>query len=214
MTKKYPNSCIIVFAREPRLGEVKTRLANVIGRQKSLALYEAMLHRLGTLLQRCNLAKWDLWVTSNSSHKSFISICNLKDIYIQNGVDLGQKMSNAIINTLARKEVESVLVIGTDCPALDTDYLDSALQALEMGNEVVLGPAEDGGYVLIGARRCIPELFFAIPWGTNKVLAETVQRLDAQGLPYKLLQTLWDVDRVDDLNRLKQLNPPLGWENE
>lgn len=211
MTKKYPNSRIIVFAREPRLGQVKTRLASTIGDNKALALYTAMLTRVGTLLEASDLANWDLWVTSNSSHESFLSICKQKNIYLQKGKDLGQRMDFALSQTLHQEPIESVLIIGSDCPALEASYLNAALEALDSGIEIVIGPAADGGYVLIGSRQAIPELFSKISWGSDQVLAETRQRLVRHGLSYTLLETLWDVDRPEDLLRLEQLNPPLTW---
>ncbi len=212
MTKKYPRSRILAFAREPNLGEVKTRLASTLGDKKARSLYLAMLERVGALLQAGELAGWDLWVTSNKSHQSFLSLCNRKNIHQQKGMDLGQKMNHAINTTLGRESVDSVLLIGTDCPAMDSSYLDKALAALHSGNDVVIGPAADGGYVLIGSRRPVAALFTNISWGSNQVLNETLVRLEAHALSYRLLDTLWDVDRPEDLPRLAQLRPPLYWE--
>ncbi len=199
-----------MFAREPRLGQVKTRLAAEIGDYRALALYQAMLTRVGALLEAADLVNWDLWVSSNISHENFLSICNSKNIYLQEGAHLGQKMDFAISRTLAKDAVDSVIIIGTDCPALDLSYLDAALTALETGNDVVIGPALDGGYVLIGARQSIPELFSGISWGSADVLAETLHLLQQSQLNYRLLQPLWDVDRPEDLGRLRELDPPLS----
>lgn len=210
----FPRARIAVFAREPRLGQVKSRLAETSGEAAALAVYRAMLRRVGVLLRKARLADWDLWVTSNPSHKDFLSICNTKNIYHQAGQDLGARMDDAIVQTLGREATDAVLVIGTDCPALTQDYLGVALAALDQGVEVVLGPAEDGGYVLIGARQPIPALFRDMPWGSDQVLAETRRRLDQSGLRYRVLETLWDVDRPEDLARLQQLQPPMNWEVE
>ena len=207
----HPRSRIAVFAREPRLGQVKSRLASEIGAQQALAVYRAMLARLGELLVRARLAEWDLWVTSNCSHKSFVSICNKRNIYLQSGQDLGARMEGAIQQTLMDKDVENVILIGTDCPALNKGYLDQALLALESGVDVVLGPAEDGGYVLVGMRRPIAAVFADIPWGTDQVMHRTLESLKANELSYRLLATLWDVDRPEDLARLQLLEPPLNW---
>ena len=207
----HPRARIVVFAREPLLGKVKSRLAVEIGAQEALAVYQAMLARVGQLLTQAQLAAWDLWVTSNCSHKDFLSICNKTDIYLQNGQDLGARMDAAIRQTLQEKNVESVILIGTDCPALTERYLDQALLALESGVDVVLGPAEDGGYVLVGMRRPIAAVFEDIPWGTDQVMQRTLETLKAKELTYRLLDTLWDVDRPEDLTRLQLLEPPLGW---
>lgn len=208
----HPRSRIVVFAREPLLGKVKSRLANEIGAEEALAVYQAMLARLGQLLTHAQIAAWDLWVTSNRSHKDFLSICNKTNIYLQSGQDLGAKMDDAIRQTLLEQNVESTILIGTDCPALTAAYLDQALLALESGVDVVLGPAEDGGYVLVGMRRPIAAVFEDIPWGTDQVMRRTLETLKAKELTYKLLDTLWDVDRPEDLARLQLLEPPLSWE--
>ena len=207
----YPRSRIIVFAREPLLGQVKSRLASEIGAQEALAVYQAMLARLGNLLTQAQIAVWDLWVTSNCSHEAFVSICNKTNIYLQNGKDLGARMDGAIQQTLLDKRVESVILIGTDCPALTERYLDQALLALESGVDVVLGPAEDGGYVLVGMRRPISAVFEDIPWGSDQVMRRTLETLKAKELTYRLLDTLWDVDRPEDMARLQLLEPPLSW---
>lgn len=177
-------------------------------------MYRAMLARLGGLLKRAHIAEWDLWVTSNSSHKDFVSICNKKNIYLQSGQDLGARMAGAIQQTLQDEQLESVILIGTDCPALTIDYLEQALLALESGSDVVLGPAEDGGYVLIGMRRAIPAVFAGIPWGSDQVLTRTLEALAADGLSYSLLERLWDVDRPEDLARLQELDQPLNWSGQ
>ena len=207
----HPRSRILVFAREPLQGKVKSRLAAEIGAKQALAVYQAMLARVGQLLIQSQIAAWDLWVTSNLSHKNFVSICNKKNIYMQTGQDLGARMDAAIRQTLLKKSVESVILIGTDCPALTQRYLDQALLALESGVDVVLGPAEDGGYVLVGMRRPIGAVFEDIPWGTEQVMQRTLEALKAKELTYRLLDTLWDVDRPEDLARLQLLEPPLSW---
>ena len=209
MTFKFPDSRIAVFAREPILGKVKTRLSAALGEEGALALYQQMLARIGACISASQLARLDLWVTSNPSHESFLSICNELNIYIQNGDDLGAKMAFTCDHTLVAEAAQSVLIVGTDCPVMDAAYLDSALTRLQAGSDVVIGPAEDGGYVLIGMRRPLPALFADIPWGTDRVLAETLTKLEALSINYHLLPTLWDVDTPADLPRLQTLNPSL-----
>jgi rSAM/selenodomain-associated transferase 1 len=208
MIKQRSNARLLVFARAPCLGQVKTRLSASIGDANALRLYRAMLGRLGALLEGMD---WDLWVTSNKFHKDFLSICKSKNICDQKEGDLGQRMLHAISCSLAQESIEFVVLIGTDCPALEPAYLECAFEALQEGVEVVLGPAEDGGYVLVGMRQPVPEIFSNINWGSGTVLEETVQRLRQLGLSYRLLETLWDVDTVEDLPRLRELSPPLLW---
>jgi uncharacterized protein len=210
-SQQFGTTRIAVFAREPLLGQVKSRLATAIGAEQALAVYQAMLQRTAGLVSASALAGWDLWVTSNPDHKSFLSICNKTNIYIQQGTNLGQRMDYTIAHSLRRKGADSVLIIGTDCPALTPEYLAQAAAALQAGNDVVVGPAVDGGYVLIGARRPIPELFEDILWGSEQVMQQTLAKLHSAKLRYQLLETLWDVDRTEDLAQVALLDPPLLW---
>lgn len=211
LSLKYPHAAIAVFAREPVLGAVKTRLQAAIGAESALALYTAMLTRTWGLLQDAQLARPSLWVTSNPSHESFLSICNKREIFLQSGADLGQRMQHCTQSELARPDTNCLLLIGTDCPALEAAYLDTALAALNGGQDLVLGPASDGGYVLIGLRKAQPALFQGVSWGTDAVLAQTLGIARDCGLQTTVLAELWDVDEFRDLARLQELKPPLDW---
>ena len=94
---------------------------------------------------------------------------------------------------------------------MSSDYLDRALKCLNDGKALVLGPAEDGGYVLIGMNDKYPGIFEDISWGTNSVLQETIAKAEKIGLDYFCLEPLWDVDRPDDLRRLSELEPVFKW---
>ncbi len=96
------------------------------------------------------------------------------------------------------------LLMGTDCPSLTADDLQESAEVLRRGVDAVIGPAEDGGYVLIGLRRHTPELFTGIPWGTGAVLPRTRERLSGLGWKWHELSEQWDVDRPEDIERLKQ----------
>ena len=210
----YPNSRILVFAKDPVLGEVKTRLEPVIGPEKSLSLHKAMNARICHLLRDSNLAAWQLWVTADTSHEFFVSLCNRKDIFLQKGAGLGEKMANAAAQSFSTTSLDSLLIIGSDCPSIDESYLQDALQQLAEGSDVVLGPAEDGGYVLIGLRAPNWKLFEGIDWGTDKVLEQTMRNIGEMGLSSSNLKKLWDVDRPGDLDRLDDLDPPLLWSQD
>jgi len=105
---------------------------------------------------------------------------------------------------LALKKSKSVLVLGTDCPVMDSRYLLDAIEKLDAGIPVVLGPAEDGGYLLLGLNRNLPELFVGIDWGTSKVLNQTRKCLYGLGVEFAELDTLWDLDRPQDLVRFQR----------
>jgi rSAM/selenodomain-associated transferase 1 len=209
MTLRFPSSAIAVFAREPVLGRVKTRLAAEIGEEQALWLYRAMADRMCACINTSELAQMQLWVSANPEHPFFRSQCAAQNIHLQQGADLGEKMLVAIEQALQAQRIDSVLVVGTDCPAIDSAYLGTALGALAGGSDVVIGPAEDGGYVLIGMRRPIAELFAGVDWGTSEVLSQTLEKLHSLQLEYQLLAPLWDVDRPEDLARLSELVPAL-----
>ncbi len=202
---------IAVFARAPELGKVKTRLIPALGAESALALYTAMLARTLSLVKVSGLAPMSLWVTSNPSHEKFITYCSEREIYLQYGADLGQRMAHCVEELLSKSDTDYLVLIGTDCPALTKEYLQAALTALQGGQDCVLGPARDGGYVLIGLRRPIPALFQDIDWSTSRVLAQTLDRIASMKVRLTLLEEQWDVDESADLALLATLQPPMSW---
>lgn len=206
---RFPNSRILLFAKEPVLGQVKTRLQDALGAEGCLQFYRRLLrHRLLTL-ESARLAPWELWVAGDPAHVDFTGTCAPEQISVQHGDDLGQRMSHASSTVLARPGVQSVIVIGVDCPVLDAEYLAVALSALQAEQRVVLGPAEDGGYVLIGMNVAEAGVFRDIDWGSEAVLAQTRTRLRELAVAHRLLPMLWDVDRPEDLVRLGESMPEL-----
>tara|TARA_Y100000814_G_scaffold118260_1_gene84648 strand:- start:353 stop:1429 length:1077 start_codon:yes stop_codon:yes gene_type:complete len=210
---KYSNIDILLFARLPVLGKVKTRLRDALPETKILALYEAMLKRVASLLDESKLAQVQLWLDTDSARANEF-VLDLSESFKMNeqvGRDLGEKMNFAINKSLVSKYSKCALLIGSDCPAMTYDYLNNALRLLSGGTELVLGPAEDGGYVLIGVNKSYPELFQGIKWGGGEVLEKTIQKAKNIGVDYVCLEPLWDVDRPDDLRRLSELEPNLDW---
>ena len=207
----YPGARILVFARAPEAGKVKTRLAREIGEGAALGLYLAMLHRVFATAEQAALAEVHLWAASNPRHPEFLGLCDIRGIHRQEGDDLGERMRHAAATELAAADVDSVLIIGSDCPALTADYLDGALAALAGGAELVLGPARDGGFVLLGLRKAPAGLFQDVEWGSGKVLEQTLARAGELGLRQQLLAPCWDVDTLADLPLLQELRPPLSW---
>ena len=123
------------------------------------------------------------------------------EIMEQQGEDLGQRMANCFAFLLARGH-DRVVIIGSDTPSLPPEHIQEAFELIQ-GRDVVLGPARDGGYYLIGARCVIPEILKGISWGTNQVLRETLVILKILGLPRVLLPECLDVDTVEDLEALR-----------
>ena len=123
---------------------------------------------------------------------------------LQHGNDLGMRMFHAMSHELMHSD--KVILIGSDCPQADQTYISQAFSSLDSNRDIILGPANDGGYFLIGAKRVSPALFKNVSWGTSNVLAETQLNINKLGLNAKVLDQLIDVDTVDDLKELRQLN--------
>ena len=172
---------IIVFARAPVPGQAKTRLIPRLGAWGAA--------RLQARLTRHALA------TARAARCGPVELHSTKK---QRGKDLGERMYHALANA-----ARPAIIIGTDCPELRPGDLRRAMRLLKGGYDAVLAPAEDGGYALIGMRRVSPLFFANIAWGTGSVYAETARRLTAAGWRWRALRTVWDVDRPEDLQRLR-----------
>ena len=199
---EFPQSLIIQFAKAPVLGQVKTRMQPVLSVAQSLALHCQLVRRTHQTLHREALCQTQLWVSGDDSEGFFQSLQPLPEVKCQRGVGLGERMHSAIASGLQQKQ--SVVLIGSDCPAINSDYLRQAFLALE-NFDVVLGPAADGGYVLIAMKDAEREVFRAIDWGTSRVLIQTRERLAALQLSCFELSVLNDIDRPEDLVLLKGL---------
>jgi uncharacterized protein len=190
---------LCIFARVPIRGRVKTRLAASLGADAAfaahVALVEDTLERLGSVAGVVT----ELWLDDapDAVCRSWASRFGL-EIRRQQGADLGERMHGALLDGVAA--AGRALVVGTDCPLIDAGYVAAAVAALE-GADVVLGPAEDGGYGLVGLRCPAPELFRDMPWGSSTVLRATLQAAAAAGLSVKQLPEIWDVDTADAWQR-------------
>ncbi len=169
-------------------------------------LQERLTERAVATALAANVGPVTLWCAPDSTHTSFLKLVASSRITLrpQPDGDLGARMLAA---TAASRG--PALVMGTDCPALTDVHLRSAADALRDGTDVILIPAEDGGYVLIGMRSAQPALFADIGWGTHTVLAETRARVIAHRLVLAERPPLWDVDTEIDLARLEREYPDL-----
>lgn len=198
---RYPNACIVVFARAPERGRVKTRLAAGIGADAALDVYCQLLEQTLRTVVTSQLAPIELHIDGDTQHPFVRSIANRADALIiaQQGSDLGERMYLALDKAL--QKYDRALVIGTDCPVMNEAYLENALHRLAEGKEVVVGPSEDGGYVLIGATRADKRVFNNINWGGNSVMQQTRDALCDAGIDFDELDVLWDVDHPEDYRR-------------
>jgi len=205
-----PNSSpvsIAILAKAPIPGHCKTRLIPAIGARAAAALQERLTERALATAFAADTGPVTLWCDPDYMHPSFLSVVGQRRITLkaQPQGDLGARMLAAIAAGGG-----PTLVIGTDCPALTELHLRGAATALRDGSDVVLIPAEDGGYVLIGARTAYPSIFAGIAWGRPTVLAETHARIIDQRLVLSELPPLWDVDTEDDLARMERDIPELA----
>jgi len=187
---------LMVFAKAPEAGRVKTRL-NWPGEQAAALHAAFVLDALDRHRQEGR--SMTLWTAGDVDHP-FWARCGDCARRTQLGNNLGARMEYAFRVTLA--EHERVVIIGTDSPTLPLDYLDAAFKALET-YPVVLGPAEDGGYVLLGMSQQLYSIFPEdMPWGHSTVLERTVQCLNAMGVDFLTLRPWYDVDHPEDVQRL------------
>lgn len=193
---------LIIFYRNPILGNVKTRLAASIGDRAALDVYVLLcLHTqmvAGEIPQR-KIVYYDEAVWSGDLWDEIGAFKNLQQGYL-----LGDRMCHAFDREF-KEGAGSLLVIGTDCPDLRANHLLAAFQGLTQ-HDLVIGPASDGGYYLLGMNKLYPELFSNINWGGTTVYQETYIVANALGLSVHLLPKLNDVDREEDLIHLRNLS--------
>jgi uncharacterized protein len=192
-----------MLARAPVAGRVKTRLIPALGAQGACDLQQLLLER-ALQLPAHGFSERFLWLDDLPGADLQQLAQSLGWTLVEQPAgDLGERMRR--IATLGLAESDAVILIGNDCPALDGGYLQAACDALQE-QSVVIGPAEDGGYVLLGLRCIDAALFSDMPWGTERVFDMTLQRLQQLDWRPALLPALWDVDRPEDLSRLAALN--------
>jgi uncharacterized protein len=191
---------LAILAKAPVAGSVKTRLIPALGADGAAALHARLIERTVETACTAGIGPVTLWVTPAAPHASFTALASRFPIALadQPDGDLGARMLAACAAASG-----PAIVIGTDCPALTPSHLRAAADALRDGRDVVVIPAEDGGYVLIGSRAPQPNLFTNMTWSTDQVMAQTRQRLARGGLTWRELPPLWDVDRPEDLARLR-----------
>ncbi|MDJ0739443.1 MAG: TIGR04282 family arsenosugar biosynthesis glycosyltransferase [Gammaproteobacteria bacterium] len=190
---------LLVFARNPVAGQVKTRLARTLGDGAAAAVYRRMLERTLNTATRVDADDTAVWLADGRPDTTMRRLLDDHGLawHRQHDGDLGARMRGALRQAL--RGADRALLIGSDCPEISPDYLHAAFAALERA-DVVLGPAADGGYVMIGVNDDYPPLFERVPWGGDSVLRETRARLAAQRLRWQELATLRDVDEQADLD--------------
>ncbi len=201
---------IIIFIKNPVLGKVKTRLAATVGDQKALEIYQRLLDVTRKTVTKVN-AKYHLFY---SDVIEMVDDWDIQDFdkYLQQGDDLGERMSAAFRNIFLQNDesvLQKVVIIGSDCPALTPDILEMAFTILGE-SDVVVGPTFDGGYYLLGMKEYHPALFENISWSTDAVYQETNDKSRLLQLNIADLPTLSDIDNEADWNKAILENPDLS----
>ncbi len=186
---------LIIFVRNPLKGLVKTRLAEEVGLERALTIYQHLLEELVINTEGLNYRKMVFYDRFIDDRDLFDNLVYEK--YLQSNGDLGHKMKKAMQEVLEDGMKKAVL-IGSDTPDLNAVILTDAFRALD-SNDLVIGPANDGGYYLIGSKKPYPGLFRKIDWGTERVLEQTLAQAARLNLTIHLLPRLIDIDTYEDL---------------
>ncbi len=187
---------LLIFAKAPEPGQVKTRLIPALGASGACDLYVRLLKR--TLTQTFDWPGPRFLYASDPTHPLLRALATEHGLKLrqQLGEDLGERMANAIA-----EHPDGALLIGSDCPDMDSAHVLAACRALNRHDTAII-PSEDGGYVLIGQREANPAPFESMDWSHEQVLEDTRQRLQAAGLTLWEGPALWDLDTPGDLARL------------
>ena len=190
------NSVLIIFVKNPVLGKVKTRLADALGEANALLIYQKLLQHTCLVTTNIFLDKYVFYmeyINRNDLWKN-----ELYEKELQAGNDLGERMKNAF-ELLFKKGYKEVVIIGSDCYELTEEIIMNAFDQLRQKN-VVIGPAKDGGYYLLGMNVFIPQLFTGKSWSTNKVFQETLAEIKSSNYSLHRLPVLNDVDTPADVS--------------
>lgn len=187
---------LLIFAKNEVFGKVKTRLADTLGNERALDVYQKLLKHTCTITKALPVHKivfysdyieqQDLWSSTQYQKR------------VQQGEDLGLRMRNAFANVLD-EGADRAVIIGTDCPDLSSGIIMEAFDKLNI-YDIVIGPAKDGGYYLLAMKGLNSDLFYNIDWSTDLVLKQTLDICKSKKLSVHLLPVLADIDREEDLN--------------
>ncbi|MCW8933808.1 MAG: TIGR04282 family arsenosugar biosynthesis glycosyltransferase [Gammaproteobacteria bacterium] len=190
--------------KAPLPGFCKTRLTPYLSPEEASIFYKTLVKNCFNKIKVIKNTDISIYTYPDINHpfikslnKQYTTTCHL-----QTGANLGERMFNALNESL--KTYDKSVLIGTDCPQLDQNYIDHAFKALDQ-YDMVLGPADDGGYVLVGATKIETQLFDSINWGTDTVLKQSLHNAKKAAYKTHLLDTLWDVDTPEDYIKYQNL---------
>lgn len=206
------NAILQLFMKAPVPGQVKTRLCPPLSYEQAAHIHEQLCLQLCDALASIPSVVTEIWVgraddgdeevhNASAWHPFFTTLQTRYglSLYRQCKGNLGVRMHDALQNGLNR--AERVVIVGGDCLSVDAAYVGEALNALDSPASVVLGPADDGGYVLVGARQCRPGMFENVMWGSEQAFLQTLNNFARLNYGVKLLMPRWDIDTYQDLQR-------------
>ncbi len=202
------NSYLIIFTRYPEPGVTKTRLIPALGEVGAATLQRQMIEQTLTTARLVCPSTIAIWFTGGSEAQMQAWLGDDLKYHPQSSGDLGDRMATAFQVTFAQG-ADRAVIIGTDCPALTPDAIAKAFELLDTF-DLVLGPAMDGGYYLMGLNQFHPALFAGIAWSTDQVLSQTVTIAETLSLTTAYLAPLTDIDRPEDLASLDPTRWYLG----
>lgn len=205
-------SIVVIVAKEPVENRVKTRLCPTLNAGQARELYTLFVQDMVEELSGISMAKaasegdlcpsvtLALAYTPEGAEAAFRTIVPTPiPLLAQQGADLGERLAN-IFHELCGKGYDQVHIVNSDSPDMPSELISRSIRLLtEPQTDLVLGPCDDGGYYLVGLKKCVPELFAQIPWSTEQVLQKTVTRAQALGLSFSLLEPWYDIDTCQDL---------------
>ncbi len=212
MTLQFDQCRVLLFAKEPQLGQVKTRMRPALNDAQCVHLHQVLCTHISE-----HLASWQLCLTqlhyclsdqTQGTKPVFLAqLCQRLNFDLQPQVagNLGDKMSAAVRRAL-QQGAQGVILLGADCPFLTKGHLQQLLQSLADGHNAAIIPALDGGYVALALRQYDASVFAAVDWGSDQVFRQTLAIFHALQWRYQSLPILADIDRPDDLQRLQYLD--------
>jgi len=191
------NKQLIIFIKAPVAGHCKTRLIPLLGEQGATDFYKHLVRHCVDMATQLNNTNIAIYTYPDTQHPFIQELTTEKGVslHCQQGIDLGERMHNAIAMSL--KTHTQCVLIGSDCPIMNTHYIEQAFKALE-SHDITMGPALDGGYVLIGSNKISTEVFSNTQWSTDNVLDQCIKNLHQLKYSYHLLPELWDIDTPSD----------------